>query len=88
MINKEYGFAKSPTNYELTDFSSPIDYRLLMKTLQGLSEKYPFIGITYMGTSILGRGIPLVTLGEGNGRSKNNNQRNGGSHNIYHATDI
>ena len=43
--------------------SSPIDYRKLMDTLQTYSDHYPFLEITYIGTSILGRGIPMVTLG-------------------------
>lgn len=51
-------------------FDSPLDYKTLMQTLQYFSEKYPFIGITYMGTSILGKGIPMVTLGHGSGRCK------------------
>lgn len=51
---------------EFTHFTSPIDYNTLMNTLQSFSEAYPFLGITYIGTSVLGRGIPMVTLGEGN----------------------
>ncbi|MBR6807832.1 MAG: peptidase M14 [Clostridia bacterium] len=65
MANKQQISTKINHKNELTEFNSPIDYRSLMTTLQYFSEKYPFIGITYMGTSVLGRGIPMVTLGEG-----------------------
>ncbi len=47
------------------DTHLPISHETLMSTLQTLSDKYPFIGVTYIGTSVLGRGIPMVTLGKG-----------------------
>lgn len=49
----------------IIDYTSPMDYKNLMNTLQYFSDRYPFISITYMGTSILGRGIPMVSIGEG-----------------------
>jgi len=49
---------------------SPIDYKSLMEALDFISRNYPFAGITYMGTSVLGRGIPMVTLGGERGRCK------------------
>ena len=54
--------AGKDTNHEAT--ASTVDYRYLMDTLQSYSERYPFIGIGYVGTSVLGRGIPMVTLGD------------------------
>lgn len=54
----------------LTPFSAPVDYKSLIETLQSYAERFPFIGITYMGTSVLGRGIPMVTLGEGERRRR------------------
>ena len=54
----------------ILEYDSPLDYKALMNTLQCFSDRYPFIGITYMGTSILGKGIPMVTLGKHSGRCK------------------
>ena len=51
-------------------YDSPIDYRTLMNTLQIFSDRYPFVGITYMGTSVLGRGIPMVSMGGQRGSCK------------------
>ena len=36
-----------------------------MGSLNRLCERFPFIGITTLGESILGRSLPLITLGEG-----------------------
>ncbi len=54
----------------LTPITAPIDYKYLMSTMQSFSERYPFIGITYVGTSVLGRGIPMVSLGDASRRRK------------------
>ena len=54
----------------LTPITEPIDYKYLMQAMQDYSERFPFLGITYVGTSVLGRGIPMVTLGEGSRRRK------------------
>lgn len=60
-----------PEGFEpIVDYHSPLDYKKLMNTLQCFSERYPFLSITYMGTSVLGRGIPMVTLGEEGRRRK------------------
>lgn len=48
---------------ETVNFGRGVDYACLIGILHRLSEKYPFIGVQYMGTSLLGRGIPMVTLG-------------------------
>lgn len=45
------------------DFGHGIDYACLIGMLHALTEKYPFITVSYMGTSLLGRGIPMITLG-------------------------
>jgi g-D-glutamyl-meso-diaminopimelate peptidase len=70
MVKKEFNTVKNLRKAELTEFTSPVDYRMLMKTLQSLSDKYPFVGITYIGTSVLGRGIPMVTMGDGDAVKK------------------
>jgi g-D-glutamyl-meso-diaminopimelate peptidase len=43
----------------------PFDHQQLMDTLNHLTMRYPSLGIGYLGESILGRGIPLITLGHG-----------------------
>lgn len=41
------------------------DYRALMEFVQTQVSKYPFAAFDYLGTSILGKGIPLLSLGQG-----------------------
>lgn len=43
----------------------PLDHRLMMECINELSQKYGFLGVTSLGESILGRSIPILTLGEG-----------------------
>ena len=61
---------KHPAVGEMYTPKCPVDYKELLRVLHEMSELYPFIGITYMGTSILGRGIPMITLGDGDRRQK------------------
>lgn len=42
-----------------------MDYGTMMERLNVLAEQYPFLSVTYLGESVMGRGIPLVTLGRG-----------------------
>lgn len=66
---KKNNHEKNKTGFEINDqiieYNSPMDYKNLMETLQIFSDRYPFLSITYMGTSVLGRGIPMVGIGEG-----------------------
>ncbi len=50
---------------KITDFSSPMDHREMMGVLDAMSERFSFLGITSLGESMLGRMIPIVTLGQG-----------------------
>ena len=54
----------------ILEHRSQVDYKTLMNTLQIFSDRYPFVGITYMGTSVLGRGIPMVTMGAARGKCR------------------
>lgn len=47
------------------DDETMMDYETMMERLNALAEQYPFLSVTYLGESVLGRGIPLVTLGKG-----------------------
>ena len=55
-----------PTNASrILRYNSPMDWSELMKTVEILSESYPFLTTTELGKSILGRSIPCLTLGNG-----------------------
>lgn len=41
------------------------DYETLMAAVRTLVEVYPFLSFTYLTESIMGRGIPLLRLGDG-----------------------
>jgi len=43
----------------------PTDYEQMMRILNELAETYPCVSFSYLGETILGRGIPMVTLGKG-----------------------
>ena len=47
------------------DDKNVMDYETMMRKLNALAEQYSFFSVTYLGESVMGRGIPLVTLGEG-----------------------
>ncbi len=53
------------TQKGLFDFGEPMTHARMMEYLNILGERYPFMGITGLGESVLGRSIPLVTVGEG-----------------------
>ena len=44
------------------------DYTALMKRLHHLSDTYPFLTLSYIGTSILDRAIPILHIGTGKRR--------------------
>ena len=44
------------------------DYTALMKRLYHLSDTYPFLTLSYIGTSILDRAIPILHIGTGKRR--------------------
>ena len=41
------------------------DYAALMQSVRMLSDPYPFLQFSYLTESVLGKGIPLLRLGEG-----------------------
>ncbi len=43
----------------------PFDYEALMKCVTALDREYPFLSFNYLGNSIMGRGIPLLSIGKG-----------------------
>ena len=45
--------------------STPFDHQALMDALNHMSMQSSDVGIGYLGESILGKGIPMITLGHG-----------------------
>ncbi len=66
MLKREYD--EINTGRGLLDFKEPLDYELMMRYLDIMVDRYPFMSVSYIGESILGKGIPMITLGEGEKR--------------------
>ncbi|MBE6530885.1 MAG: peptidase M14 [Ruminococcaceae bacterium] len=49
----------------ILDYSVPLDYTVMMQYINEFSERYPFIAVSSIGESIMGRGLPVITLGAG-----------------------
>ncbi|MBQ2736479.1 MAG: peptidase M14 [Clostridia bacterium] len=48
--------------------NSEYDYDKMVKKLLSLSENYESIDLSYIGNTVLGRKIPMVTMGDGNAK--------------------
>lgn len=44
---------------------TPMDYENLIRTVGAFANRYPFLTVTELGKTILGRSIPLLIIGEG-----------------------
>lgn len=53
------------TQARILNYKKPLDHGTLLHILDLFSTRYPSLGFGYLGESILGRGIPIVTLGQG-----------------------
>ena len=49
----------------ILNYSRPMDSAELAKTVDIFAERYPFLSVTELGKSILGKSIPLFRLGNG-----------------------
>lgn len=49
----------------LIEFLQPMDHACMMEVVNLLCERYPSLAVSYVGESMMGRGIPLLCLGEG-----------------------
>lgn len=52
-------------DFEALFLPQPFDHAAQMRCAEALTEVYPFLRFHYLGNSILGRGIPLLSLGNG-----------------------
>lgn len=53
------------TQKSILEITKPLDYTLMIRYIDLLLERYSFLSVTSLGESILGRSIPIITLGEG-----------------------
>ena len=53
------------TQKNILELKTPLDHAHMMRYIDVLSERYTFLSITGLGESILGKSIPVITLGEG-----------------------
>ena len=52
-------------NKKVMDYNRAIDYDVMMRYIDIFAKRYPFISVSYMGSSLMGRSIPIICLGEG-----------------------
>ncbi|MBQ2999624.1 MAG: hypothetical protein IJD64_04105 [Clostridia bacterium] len=50
---------------KILEYKIPLDYAKMMETLTSMVDRYPFLSFSYLGETIMGRGIPILTLGTG-----------------------
>jgi len=63
-LPKDYESPVWDKDRALLDFSVPMDYKRMMTCLDLFAERYPFLSVTTAGTSLYGRTIPMLRLGE------------------------
>ncbi len=49
----------------IMDYKKCLDYGLMMKYIDVFMRRYPFLGVTSLGSSVMGKSIPMITLGKG-----------------------
>ena len=49
----------------ILNYRTPLDHRELTRVTDLFAGRYPFLSVTSLGTSILGRSIPVLILGQG-----------------------
>ena len=50
---------------KILEYKTPLDYAKMMERLNLMVEQYPFLSFSYLGETMMGRGIPILTLGTG-----------------------
>ncbi|MBO5416877.1 MAG: M14 family metallocarboxypeptidase [Clostridia bacterium] len=57
--------AKINMQKNILDYKVPLDYNVMMGYINEFSERYPFMSVSSIGESIMGRSIPIIRLGNG-----------------------
>ena len=52
-------------NKPILDYPISLDHTRMMQYITCFKERYPFLQVQNIGTSVLGKNIPLLSLGEG-----------------------
>ena len=58
-------------NYEINeqkcilDYKCALDYGLMMRYIDVFMRRYDFLGVTSIGCTVMGKSIPMITLGKG-----------------------
>lgn len=52
----------------LLEFRASVDHRLMSETVMEMANRYPSLGVTTLGQSILGKSIPVLQIGQGRKR--------------------
>lgn len=60
MIDKDFESGDAMLSY-----SMPLTYERMMKYIGVFADRYRFFHVTYLGQSLLGKNIPVITLGKG-----------------------
>lgn len=55
----------NPEEPRILNYHTPLDYQELIRTVDLLAQRYPFLSVTGLGASILGKSIPVFVLGKG-----------------------
>ncbi len=50
---------------KILDYNNALDHGLMMRYIDLFLQRYPFLSVGVLGKSILGREIPIITLGRG-----------------------
>lgn len=63
--NSSSSFPLFDANKSILEYPLPLTHSRMMSYLSCFEQRYPFIEFQSLGTSILGKSIPVLTLGEG-----------------------
>ncbi|MBQ7337255.1 MAG: M14 family metallocarboxypeptidase [Clostridia bacterium] len=58
-------FCPFDTGKAILDYPVPMDHARMMQYLECFRERYSFLDIQNLGSSVLGKNIPLISLGQG-----------------------
>ena len=64
-MNNENNRNEIQKNKSILDYKRPLDHSVMMEYINEFSQRYPFMAVSSIGESILGRSRPIITLGEG-----------------------